>query len=100
MDNENLAPEQIGNAKAEDLLATAQEGGVELSDEELDAVSGGYLFHNDEGLWEVVSIKGNVRFTGDYKSAYEWADKNRYSTYEITWKQLNKLRHGDKDIWD
>ena len=94
MNNENLTPEM-----SEELLATAKEEGVELSDEALDAVAGGYLFHNDEGLWEVVNIKGNVRFTGDYKSAYEWADKNRYSTYEITWKQLNKLRHGDKDIW-
>ena len=100
MNHESLTPEQIENAKAEELLSAAKDEGVELSDEEIDAVAGGYLFHNDQGLWEVVNIKGNVRFTGDYKSAYEWADKNRYSTYEITWKQLNKLRHGDKDIWD
>ena len=83
----------------DELVQLAREEGAELTDEQLDAVAGGYLYHNDEGNWEVIGIKGDVRFTGDYESAWNWADKHRYSTYEITWKQLNKLRHGDKDIW-
>ena len=45
MDSQNLTPEQIEKARAcktgEELTALAEEVGVELSDEELDGISGG-----------------------------------------------------------
>ena len=45
MTPENLTPEQMDKAKAcktpEEVLAFAQENGFELSDEQLEAVSGG-----------------------------------------------------------
>lgn len=48
MDFEDLTPEQQAKARAcktpEDLLALAREEGLELSDEELENMSGGWLF--------------------------------------------------------
>ena len=47
MDFKNLTPEQKEKARAcntpDELVALAQEEGIDLSDEELDAVSGGWL---------------------------------------------------------
>ena len=44
MNNENLTPELIEKAKGktpEEIVALAQKEGIELTDEQLDAVSGG-----------------------------------------------------------
>ena len=46
MNNENLTPELIEKAKgktAEELVELAQEEGIELTDEQLEAVSGGWV---------------------------------------------------------
>ena len=46
MDFDDLTPEQQEKARAcktpEDVLALAKEGGIELTDEQLEAVSGGW----------------------------------------------------------
>lgn len=52
MDFENLTPELQEKARAcktpEDVLALAQEEGYELSNEELESVSGGWFLSCDE----------------------------------------------------
>ena len=68
--------------------------GIELSDEQLDMVAGGWLFENDKGEWEVINSKGNVKFTGTYAGALEWAESRGYSSRIIEWKELNELRNG------
>ena len=46
MDLQNLTPEQMEKARAcksaEELIALAEEEGIELSDEQLDGLSGGF----------------------------------------------------------
>ena len=50
MKSEDMTPEQIEQAKkcatSEECLAFIKENGIELSDEQLEAVSGGALFSN------------------------------------------------------
>jgi hypothetical protein len=68
-----------------------------LDDEQVDAVSGGYLYGANRGTddfhWEVLDDKGDVvaRFD-DYYNAYYYAYNNGYTTNEINSKELEKLR--------
>ena len=84
MENENTINEQL-----EEMAE-----GVELADDVLDAVAGGWLFKNEKGEWEVINVKGDVRYTGDYNDAYDWAREHHYSTRVLSWLELNSIRNG------
>ena len=59
---ENLTPEQLANAKAcktpEDYLALAKEEGYELTNEELESISGGLSWDDVGGVARVGAHKG------------------------------------------
>lgn len=71
--------------------------GAELSDENLDAIAGGYVFFNGDG-YEVIDNKGNVvkTFWGtkidDHRHAKNYASELGFSADDITWYELDDLR--------
>ena len=81
-----------GNTINEQLEEMAE--GVELADDVLDAVAGGWLFKNENGEWEVIDSRGDVLFTSDYDTAATWAEKHYYSTRVLSWHELNRIRNG------
>ena len=77
---------------------------VELSDDQLDGVSGGYLYKNDKGEWEVIDSKGNVvgAYIGEgmeedaiWEAEYA-AMKTGNSFTKINRDQLMALRNANK----
>ena len=77
MDNGNITPEFKEKAKGktpEEIVALAQEEGVELSDEQLEAVSGGWTGSDcpncgsDNTGWDI--FEGFENFCGD--CGYRW----------------------------
>ena len=72
-----------------------------LSDEQLEGVSGGYIFDasvltpngSDLYPWEILDWNGNVV---DRCASYVWAEnlalERGYSCEELTWEQVQRLR--------
>ena len=97
---DSLTDEQKEKAKAcktlDELTALAGKEGVELPDELLDAVAGGFIFRVPEsGKWEVVSDKDGSIIDVGLKNASEarlLALCYFHSTKELTREQLEQLR--------
>ena len=76
MNNENLTPEFVEKAKgktAEELVNLAQDEGVELTDEQLEAVSGGWTGKTCPNCGsDNVTLANNVVDYRCYDCGYEW----------------------------
>ena len=96
----SLTDEQREKAKAcktmDELTALAAKEGVELSDELLDAVAGGYIFDTGRG-WEVISDSDGEVIDGYYPWSREQVESKakccNQSTQQIYWCQLERLRN-------
>jgi len=86
---------------AEDDIRSTFESDAELTDEELDGVTGGYVFFNGEG-YEVIDEKGNVVKTywgtkiDDHRHARNHALELGLSDQDITWYELDALRRSNQ----
>lgn len=99
---DSLTDEQKEKAKAcrseEELLKLAAEEGIELPDEVMDAVAGGYIyFHKDNAPnigWEIIddTTGKTVNLRSNAHDAAGAASAAGLSTTEITWDQVKKLR--------
>ena len=104
---ESLTDEQKEKVKAcktvDEMMKFFGSEKIELPDEMLDAVSGGYIHHGNDGKWYVISDNcGAVMTKGegsmeakpfDSRSDAAEAAKNAgYSTEIITSEELKKLR--------
>ncbi len=98
---DSLTDEQKEQAKAcetlDELAALAASAGIELPDEALDAVAGGYIFKGSYSdgapAYVVIDDKGGVH--ENYRSledAQEKAQSSGYSTEVIDEKKLKKIR--------
>lgn len=98
----SLTDEQKKKAEAcetpDELSALAAKEGVELPDEVLDAVAGGYIYYKADAFgcckWQVISDK-NGYVKGEFakeSGAKRSAKLHRYSTKEIDTKTLEKIR--------
>ena len=84
----------------DELTALAGREGIELPDELLDAVAGGYIFYNWDTKyserWEVIRDKdGKVmeRFNEDQKEAAKaYAKAHGQSEEQIGWARINEIR--------
>ena len=67
---------------------------VELTDDQLEGISGGYLFQNEKDEWEVID-DGNgevlASFSTDLKAS-TYAKSIGMSTKAIDWEDLASLR--------
>ena len=83
----------------ENNILNSPESGIELSDELLDGVAGGYVFFNGDG-YEVIDEKGNVVKTywgtkiDDHRRAKNHALELGLSDRDIIWYELDALRQG------
>ena len=98
---DSLTDEQKEKAKecktTDELLKLASEEEIELPDELLDAVAGGYVFVTDQGVNEIIrDSDGEVieRLYGwdGYFNAEKRAGELGQSQDYISWKELEKLR--------
>ncbi len=101
---DSLTDEQKEKAKAcktmDELTALAGKEGVELSDEVLDAVAGGYVFYGkldggETGFQAIRDSDGKVLGGNeplDFQQATVIARAHGQSTDVIEWDQLNRLR--------
>ena len=69
----------------------------ELKEDELEKADGGYVFHDKygSGKWQIIDdLTGNVEWDGPLTKQYaqEWAEKWGYSTDEIDWNTLDRIR--------
>ncbi len=69
----------------------------ELKEDELENVDGGYIFYNRNGnqKWQVINDStGKVERDGLARREYakDYAKKHGFSTDEISWSDLDKLR--------
>ena len=64
-----------------------------LSAEDLNDVSGGYIYAADEG-WQVIDDKNGKVLKGPmtWRNAIKYCQENGLDTKEIDWMDLNKLR--------
>ena len=77
---------------------------MELSDELLDAVAGGFIYHDEgdptahrRGAYYVVDADGNIIMRRDtLTSADHWADNLRLSDKMLTSEEFEKLRRKNK----
>lgn len=102
---DSLTDEQKEKAKAcktwDELTALAGKEGVELPDELLDAVAGGYIYHNGSmmhggGVWETIRDSDGIvlaRF-GDAIDARKRAKAKGQSTMQIDTGKLQRIRKG------
>lgn len=83
-----------------DLMDAAAANGMELSDEVLDSIAGGYIYHDEgdpaahrkEGFY-VVDNKGKIVMrVGDANTANHWADNLRTGQDLLSKEQFEKLR--------
>ena len=90
----------MGDELKKELQEMAAVDGVELSDDALDAIVGGYIYH-DEGdvsahrreAYYVVDDKGQVVMRlDDLKAAEHWAGNLRTSTKFLTADEFKKMR--------
>ena len=97
---DSLTDEQKEKAKAckttDELIKLAGEEGIELPDEVLDAVAGGYIHLGT--YWEAINDEtGKVIGQYNLKSAAERNAKERgFSTEEITTDRVNQLRAAEE----
>lgn len=97
-----LSDEQKERARActtmEELLAFAGEEKIELPDDLMDEVAGGYVYYSmEEKHFEVIDDwSGDVMATnfGTYEEAEAKAQELRQSTESIGWDKVQKLRQG------
>ena len=98
----SLTDEQKAKAEActtmEELLAFAGEEKIELPDDLMDEVAGGYVYYSmEEKHFEVIDDwSGDVMATnfGTYEEAEAKAQELRQSTESIGWDKVQKLRQG------
>ncbi len=73
-----------------------------LDDEQLDQVSGGYLYwQNCSGHWQWKVLNENGEECGSFDTrdeAYDYASNNGYSTEEINSDQLQKIWNATGDL--
>ncbi len=99
---DSLTDEQKEKAKScksiDEFMKLTGEEKIELPDEMLDAVSGGYLYRSNDPRtkmpWQVLDpYSGDVITSfATYDEAYEYADKNHYGTTIVTWDEIQKAR--------
>ena len=99
---DSLTDEQKEKAKKcktmDELVKLAAEEGVELPDEAIDAVAGGYIyFHKDNAPnigWEIIddTTGKTVNLRSNAKDAAGAAAAAGLSTTELSWDQVKKLR--------
>ena len=86
-----LIDEQIAKIKAcknnDEILSVAKEEGIELTDEQLEAVSGGGC----------AVLARCPRCNSDQVDTYEW---DKYENYEYKGKWQNKKCHSCGYVWD
>ena len=95
---DSLTDEQKAKAKAcktmDELTLLASKEGIELPDELLDAVAGGYIiYESGTHMWTALSDDGQRRKPAWSKDEAEWlAQEAGWSTEEISEQQaLNRL---------
>ena len=81
----------------EEVSAFAAEEGIELPDEMLDEVAGGYIFYNADRVnrrWDVINdSNGNVIASVFHEQdAKNLASANGHSQKELSWDELSRLR--------
>ena len=99
---DSLTDEQKERASActttQELLAFAGEEKIELPDELMDEVAGGYVYYSmEEKHFEVIDDwSGDVKATdfGTYEEAAAKAQELRLSTESVGWDKVQKLRQG------
>ena len=99
---DSLTDEQKEKAKncktTDELLKLAGEEGIELHDDVMDAVAGGYIyFHKDNAPnigWEIIddTTGKTVNLRSNAYDAAGAAQAAGLSTTEINWDQVQKLR--------
>ncbi len=93
---DSLTDEQKEKAKAcktpDELTALAAKEGIELPDEVLDAVAGGYLYY--AGYWEVIDDHTGRNFGNynDKKYAEQVLRERGFSTEQISLDRINQIR--------
>ncbi len=98
----SLSGEQRERAKScksiDELMSFAGEEGVELPDELLDAVAGGYVYNTENGLWLVINdLTGEVmQGSGRQLDAIICANHLGQKTKEIKKKMLKLLQFGSR----
>ena len=104
---DSLTDEQKQKAKecknGEELIALAGEANIELPDEVMDAVAGGYIyFHKDNApniAWEIIddTTGKTVNLRSNAYDAAGAAQAMGLSTEEIKWDRVQKIRQDYKD---
>ncbi len=100
----SLSGEQRERARAcksiDELMSFAGEEGVELPDELLDAVAGGYVYNTENGLWLVINdLTGEVMQGSERQlDAIICANHLGQRTKEIKRKMLKLLQFGSRRI--
>jgi len=94
---DSLTDEQKEKAKVcksmDELTALANNEGIELPDEVLNAIAGGYLYYGKD--WEVIDDKTGYRVgfpTSDKQEALDLARSKGLSTEEISLDRVNQIR--------
>ena len=93
---DNLTDEQKEKAKTckswDELTQLAGKEGIELPDEVLDAVAGGYLYYG--WGWEVIDDRSGYLYARSYDKdwAAEYARSKGLSTEEISLDRVNQIR--------
>lgn len=90
----------MSDEQKQDLMEAAAADGVELSDEDLDSIAGGYVYH-DAGdpaahrreAYYVLDKSGEIIVRlDDAAKATHWASNLRTSTRMLSDDEFNKLR--------
>ena len=65
-----------------------------LSDEDMGNVSGGYIYHNDQGNWEVINdTTGNVvSWHNTKEQAENTACDEGYNSIKVDWDTVKRIR--------
>ena len=92
--------EKLSKMTFDDITKIAEDNGIEIPDELLDSVAGGYVFDpNHENFWDtprwevIDDWTGEVLKSGLYEEDAKKAAKELgQSTDEIQWKTLNEIR--------